>query len=309
MENKKIIPHLLLCYDGTPSSYKAFSYLQNVFENIEFEITLLKIIPHPSESEIMPADLYKKLLKEELIEKKAEEEILRAQEELEEVGKRLKEKIKAKIYFKVLFKYGDIAERIMKFSQENMFDGIIVGKRGLSKITTFILGSVTYKLIGLSSVPIWLIRGENWNKKFLLALDLGETGLKLVDYVSFILAHHHDAEITLFHIFYPFSDLRDFKGEIEEFIEITKNQEYKEFLEKIKKNLEQNGIPKEKIKIEFKRGIFGPAGEIIKAVKKGNFSTVIIGRRGKTGVKGFFLGSVSQKIISYFEDRAIWIVN
>jgi len=35
MENKKIIPHLLLCYDGTPSSYKALSYLQKVFEKAE----------------------------------------------------------------------------------------------------------------------------------------------------------------------------------------------------------------------------------------------------------------------------------
>lgn len=309
MENKKIIPHLLLCYDGTPSSYKALSYLQKVFEKAELEITILKIIAHPSESQVMPTDLYKKLLREELIEKKAKEEFLKAQEELEEIGQRLKEKIKAKIYPKVIFKYGDIAESIMRFSQENMFDGIVVGKRGLSKIATFILGGITHKLIVLSSIPVWLIRGETWNKKFLIALDLGETGLKLVDYVSFVLAHHPDAEITFFHIFYPFSDLKDFKGNIEELIEIAKNKEYKEFLVKIRKNLEENGIPRERIRFEFKRGLFGPAGEIIKAVKKENFSTVVIGRRGRTGVKGFFLGSVSQKIISYFEDRAIWVVN
>ena len=105
------------------------------------------------------------------------------------------------------------------------------------------------------------------------------------------------------------ADLKYFEGTIDELIETSKNPEYKEFFIKIKNSIVENGMPPEKIKFKFKRGFLGPAGEIIRTVKKGNYTTIVIGRRGRGKVKEFLLGSVSQKIISYFEDRAIWVIN
>lgn len=308
-DKKKINPHLLVCYDGSPASYKIISYLKELFSGIKLEITFLKIIPHPASIEGVETDLYKKLLKEALVEEKAKEVFIQAERELKEFSEKLKETIPGKFYTKVLFKYGDIAEGIINFSKENLFDAILVGRRGLSKIATFILGGVTHKLIVSSSIPVWLIRGESWNKKILVCLDLGETGLKLVDYVSFIFSNHKDAEITFFHIFYPFSDLKHFEGSIDELMELAKNEEYKKFLNKIRESIMENGMPLEKTIFKFKRGILGPAGEIIKEAKKENYTTLVIGRRGRGKMKEFFLGSVSQKIISYFDDRAIWVVN
>lgn len=308
-DKKKIIPHILVCYDGSPASYKILSYLKEFFEDVELEITFLKIISHPASLETVETDIYKKLQKEVLIEKKAKEAFLQAENELKNVSERLKEKIPAKIYVKILFGNGNIAESIINLSKENLFDGILVGRRGLSKIATYILGGVTHKLIILSPTPVWLIRGDMWNKKVLVALDLGKTGLKLVDYVSFIFANHKDAEITFFHVFYPFADLKYFEGTIDELIETSKNPEYKEFFIKIKNSIVENEMQPEKIKFKFKRGFLGPAGEIIRTAKKGDYTTIVVGRRGRGKVKEFLLGSVSQKIISYFEDRAIWVIN
>jgi len=308
-EKPKTIPHILVCYDGTPASYKILSYLKELFCNTEIEITLLKIIPYPAVSETAERNLYKKLLKEVEIEEKAKEDYLRAEKELKEVSERLKEAIPAKIYTKVLFKYGDVAESIINFSKENMFDAIVVGRRGLSKIATFILGGVTQKLVVSSPIPIWLVRGENWNKKVLVCLDLGETGLKLVDYVSFIFSHHKDVELTFLHVFYPFSDLKHFEGDIEKLVELTKNEEYREFFTKIRSSIIENEMPLERIKFIFKRGFLGPAGEIIRTAKKGNYTTLVVGRRGRGKTREFLFGSVSQKIIFYFEDRAIWVVS
>ncbi|RKX58904.1 MAG: hypothetical protein DRP29_05685 [Thermodesulfobacteriota bacterium] len=306
---KKIIPHILVCYDGSPASHKIPFYLKEIFEGVELEITFLKIISNPASLETIEINLYKKLQKEALIEKKAKEAFLQAENELKSVSERLKEKIPAKTYVKVLFRNGNIAESIINLSKENLFDGILVGRRGLSKIATYILGGVTHKLIILSSIPVWLIRGNMWNKKVLVALDLGEVGLRLVDYVSFIFANHKDIEITFFHVFYPFADLKYFEGTIDELIKTSKNPEYKEFFIKIKNSIVENGMQPEKIKFKFKRGFLGPAGEIIRTVKKENYTTIVIGRRGRGKVKEFLLGSVSQKIISYFEDRAIWVIN
>ncbi|PMP97903.1 MAG: hypothetical protein C0169_01680, partial [Thermodesulfobacterium geofontis] len=173
----------------------------------------------------------------------------------------------------------------------------------------FILGGVTHKLIFSSPIPVWLVRGESWNKKILVSLDLGETGLRLVDYVSFIFSNHKEAKITFFHVFYPFLDLKHFEGDIEKLVELTENEEYKEFFTKIKRIIIENGMPVEKINFKFKRSFLGPAGEIIREAKKGNYTTVVVGKRGKGKMKEIFLGSVSQKIISYFEDRTVWVVN
>lgn len=310
MEDKKnIIPHILVCYDASPSSYKILSYLKEVFQGVELEITFLQIVSPPSFSQTLQTDIYKKLQQEMLVEEETKKIFLDAENQLREIAEKVKEFIPAKTFYKVFFQYGDIAESIISFSQRNMFDGIVVGRRGLSKILTFVLGSVTYKLINLSPIPVWLIRGNNWNNKFLVCLDLGETGLKLVDYISFIFARHKNVEITFFHVFYPFSDFKYFEGSIEELIEKTKNEEYKEFFVKIKNILLENGMSTDRIKIQLKRGLFGPAGEIIRTAKKGNYTNIVVGRRGRNKGKKIFLGSVSQKIISYFEDRAIWVVN
>jgi len=308
-DKKKIVPHILICYDGSPASYKILSYIKELFKEVELEITFLKIISHPASFEPVQTDVYKKLQKEALVEKEAKEIFLQAEKQLREVSERVKEDVPAKTYHKVLFKYGDIAESIINFSQGNNFDGVLVGRRGLSKISTFILGGVTHKLIVSSPIPIWLIRGNSWNKKILVCLDLAETGLKLADYVSFIFANHKDAEITFFHVFYPFSDLKHFKGNVEELIEVTKNKEYREFFIKIKDTLVENGMPVDRVNIRFKRSLFGPAGEIIRTAKKESYTTIVVGRRGRGKAREFFLGSVSQKVISYFEDRAVWVVN
>ncbi len=308
-EKKKIIPHILVCYDGSPTSYKILSYLKELFNNTEIEITIFKIIPPPSEFEPVETDLYKKLQREVQTEGKAKRDYLRAEKELKEIAERLKEAIPAKTYTKVLFKYEDLAESIIDFSRKNMFDAVVVGRRGLSKIATYILGGVTHKLITSSPIPVWLVRGESWNKKILVCLDFGETGLKLVDYVSFIFAYHKDVKITFFHVFYPFSDLKYFEGSIDELIELTKNKEYKEFFIKIKSSIIENEMPLERVEFKFKRSFLGPAGEIIKTAKKEDYTTLVIGRRGRGKAKEFFFGSISQKIISYFEDRTIWVVN
>ena len=308
-KDSKITPHVLLCYDGTPASYKALSYLKQVFEKTSIEVTLLKIIEHPETYAKREISLIKKFTQEEDMEKKAKELYIKAEKELKEVGESLKTKIKGNIYTKVVFRYGEIVQDILRLANENLYDAIVVGRRGLSKISTFILGGVTHKLIHSSSFPVWLIRGKSWNKKFLVALDLGEPGLKLADYISFILAFHKEAEVAFCHTFYPFSDLTGFTGTIEELIEEVKHPQAKNFFIRLKNTLIENQMPLNKPRFIIKRGIFGPAGEIIRLAKKEGFGTVVIGRRGKGTFKSFFLGSVSQKIISYFEDRAIWVIN
>jgi nucleotide-binding universal stress UspA family protein len=54
------------------------------------------------------------------------------------------------------------------------------------------------------------------------------------------------------------------------------------------------------------KGRGSPGRDILKAAEKGNYSTLVIGRRGIE--KAFFMGRVSRYIINRASDRAIWLV-
>jgi nucleotide-binding universal stress UspA family protein len=43
-------------------------------------------------------------------------------------------------------------------------------------------------------------------------------------------------------------------------------------------------------------------------VKNGGYKTVVMGRRGRSALKEFLLGSVSSKVVHHVEDCAVWIV-
>ncbi len=53
---------------------------------------------------------------------------------------------------------GHVAETIAQYAKENGIDQIVMGTRGMSSISEFVLGSVASKVIHLSSVPVTLIK-------------------------------------------------------------------------------------------------------------------------------------------------------
>ena len=48
------------------------------------------------------------------------------------------------------------------------------------------------------------------------------------------------------------------------------------------------------------------SGAIMDEVKKGDYGTVVLGRRGES--RSFFLGHVSDKVMGKAKDIAVWIV-
>lgn len=307
-ELNEIFPHVLLCYDGTPSSERAFSYIKEVFQGVKLGTTLLKIVEHPDGTVYHERSILKRFEKEEEIERRTKEVFESSRELLANKAKVLREALRGPVRYEVLFRLGHLADDILRFARENLYDAVVVGKRGLSKITTFIMGGVTHKLVEKCCVPVWVIRGESWNKKFLVAFDLGEMGLRVLDYVSFLFAFHKEAQLIFLHIAYPFSSVKEFEGTLVEVFPQLKDPEYVDFFSKIKNIFHKNEFPEERARFILKRGIFGPTGEIVKLAKKEDCSTVIVGKRGRGALTKLFLGSVSHKVMSYFEDRAVWIV-
>ena len=52
---------------------------------------------------------------------------------------------------------GDIATELLKSAEENGCDLIVMGKRGLNNVDSFLIGSVTEKVVKHTNFSVWII--------------------------------------------------------------------------------------------------------------------------------------------------------
>jgi nucleotide-binding universal stress UspA family protein len=48
---------------------------------------------------------------------------------------------------------------------------------------------------------------------------------------------------------------------------------------------------------------------ILEQARAFNCSTIVVGRRGLSRVKEFFLGSVSKSLVGFAKNRTVWVVD
>ena len=68
------------------------------------------------------------------------------------------------------------------------------------------------------------------------------------------------------------------------------------------------GIPESQLKTRLIDGTRDAASDILKEARSGDYGTIIVGRRGRSGVKEFFMGSVTSKVLQDCAGMAVWIV-
>jgi len=153
--------------------------------------------------------------------------------------------------------------------------------------------------------------------KVLVALDDSDNATRAVEYVSKNFSPDH--EVTLFSVipdtqmlcnidspeltpyFWSqrnvFCSLEDKKKEL---IEATANR--------AKDLLLKAGFKKDKITVKVQAKKKGIARDIV-AESESGYDTIVMGRRGLSGIKEFVMGSVSQKVLHSIKDVSIVIVS
>ncbi len=309
--------HILLATDGSSFAKKALDYVATVFENCkDLEITVFCLAPSAPSYLSTPNPAIDEITRLERLEKIEAENLRWAQRVVEEAIEFLKEAgfAEGKLHPKVQLKRGDLAHAILREARFGKYDAVAVGRRGFGRLASAWMGSVSHKLVEYAQgVPVWVIDGREWNKRFLVAVDLGEPGLKVIDHVSFILSGHPEAEIVLFHVIPSLSGLwsrakEEDLAQLEELLIEHKEKEALEFFRKAEKIFGEEAFRSGQIRIKIKASAFGPAGSIIKEAREGHYGTVVVGRRGLGGFKELLLGSVSSKVVFSLNEQAIWVV-
>ncbi len=307
--------NVLVAIDGSSFSKKALEYLVSVFLDLkDLEITLFTLAPSAPSYLTYPNPAIEEISRVERVEDIERENLGRAQEIIQEAVEYLKNAgfEETRLHSRVQVQRGDIAHAILREARLGKYDAVVVGRRGLGRLASVWMGSVSQKLVEYGKgLPVWIISGKEWNKRFLVAVDLGEPGLKVIDYISFFLSGYKDIEIVLYHVITGIvsrSSKEEELSEIQNILLERKEKEAAEFFKKAQKILSEGEFDPDQIHVKIKTSPFGPAGAIIKEAREGEYGTVIVGRRGLGGFKELLVGSVSSKVLFNLNERAVWVV-
>lgn len=154
-------------------------------------------------------------------------------------------------------------------------------------------------------------------KKVLIAVDDSENAMRAVEYIAN--SFNTDHRITLLSVVLNTPAICDmnspsltpyFMAQKETFcsLEDQKKLLVKEALQKAKELLLKAGFEEKKITIKVEDTRKGIARRIIDEAKS-DYDTIVLGRRGLSGIKEFFLGSVSLKVLQSAGNISVLLVN
>lgn len=193
------------------------------------------------------------------------------------------------------------------------YDAVVIGRRGLGKVESFLLGSVSTKIVQrLQTIPVWVVGGLSQVKRVLIAVDASANSGKAVDFAASYLSGT-DCKIRLFHAVRGFPPtlgptFLQTGEELERQLAANLNKGITQMFDVYRSRLMAAGIDSERIQTEWTMGSISRAAEILTSARRGEFGTVVLGRRGISAVRELVMGRVTNKVLNGAEGLAVWVV-
>jgi nucleotide-binding universal stress UspA family protein len=207
----------------------------------------------------------------------------------------------------------DVARDLLFEAERGMYDALVIGRRGLSKTQELFMGGTTNKVVQHASrLPVWVVGGRVTSLKTLCPVDGSEGSLKAVDHMAFMLGGNPECRVTLFHVgaalanYCPLDFDQEMRAEIEGDLMHVEQECMDDFYTRAMKVLVEGGLTPDQVETKTVEGKLGVSSAVLKEMKAGGYGSVVLGRRGEN--RSFFLGHVSDKVVSKAGETAIWIV-
>ena len=154
-------------------------------------------------------------------------------------------------------------------------------------------------------------------QKILVAFDDSENAMRALEFIA--TSFTKEQEITLFSVIPDTAAICDmnspsltpyFISKQTEFcvLEDQKKELVNEALQKAKELLLKAGFEEKNITIKVETRKKGVVRDITNEANSG-YDTIVLGRRGLSGIKDFILGSVSQKVLHLAKDISVILVD
>ena len=190
---------------------------------------------------------------------------------------------------------GEIFVEIIHAVQQEGYDLVITGTRGVSAWKQFFVGSTAKRLIRKCPSAVWIVKAEHVHapKVILAPSDFSEVSRKAV-LTGLWLAEKSGAEFHLVHVI----DSRDVRDDLLEHIpsgSSVQDEINGKATERLNEFLESLGPSSVNIVPHLAWGY--PWQEIGQIASKHNADLITMGTVGRSGVKGVLLGNTAERIL------------
>jgi len=196
---------------------------------------------------------------------------------------------KERVLIKTVCEEGEIYERIVDLADAENSDLIVMGRKGMSKLSKALVGSVTARVIGHSQKDVLVVpegTSIGW-KNIVFATDgskYSEAATnKVIDF-----AKSYGSEIKAVSVVDVTEEfMARAPGAVEDLV-----KKAKEIVEDVRKKASSEGINAEGIVRE------GDAYKVIVNIaKKQEANAIMMGSHGRTGLRRLLMGSVTERVI------------
>lgn len=277
---------ILFATDGSPSAKRAQTLLASLKLPPDTQIDVLNVDPLYDEGDLPPGQLAElhRLLRED------------TDRELDAVRVALSASGRA-VRTNVLF--GRPGAAIVTAAERNGADLIVLGSRGHGPFVSALLGSVAAEVVDRAPCPVLVARGTSIDR-VVLAVD-DSAGSRVAEGLAAALPFVSAVPVRVVSVtpllpaWYASADAAGagaLSGEIYEQILHDQRTAHERLASDVARRLAARGIASA---VEVPEG--DAAYGVVEAATRANADLIVVGSRGTTGLRRFFLGSVARGIL------------
>ena len=174
------------------------------------------------------------------------------------------------------------------------FDTIVVGRRGVSMWREFAFGGTTEDLLRYPiGHHLWVIEPDpsQGKRELLLGIDGSENSMRAVDYVAATIGPCPWFRVVLAHV--P---------------RRRTMQEAQQILDEACDRLRNRGFAAGRLETRILDPALDTAEALIKDARDNDCGTIVIGRRGRSTLREFVFGGITERLLRYPIGRSVWLV-
>ena len=198
---------------------------------------------------------------------------------------------------------GNPVDRIIDLVRSQGCDEVVVGSRGMSALESFAFGSVAYKIVHLSPVPVTVVPNPTGAHKLgvedrdgihriLLAVDGSRPAAKAVDYVCSLRDARIPVEVQLLSVQIPIASRNVQRFVPQDTIDAYYRAEGEEALDAAKKSLQEAGLAFDEHIL-----IGHPGQTIVSQASHWRCSRIVMGTRGLGALANVMIGSTALQVM------------
>jgi len=205
-----------------------------------------------------------------------------------------------------------LAKDILTQAEDNNYDAIILGSKGLTPRRDVLVGTTATKVVEHAlKTSVWVVDNHTQSADILIAVDGSKNSLHVLDHVIAMVGSNAHLRFVLFHVepylsHYYSLDFERKNPNLQRLIHDRNRHRMEGFYLKAFDKFESASITKKQIQLKTNKHGYDISTAILEEARRGAYGTVVIGRRGER--EAFFTGRIAMRLVNKMPSPALWVV-